>query len=91
MDSRSLQPGDRILLAYDFKGGTIPPDRIVTITQVDDEGFLYRIEHVWVTLGGGSFIPVRDARRYGLTIRGGRKLSHDSFKDNCRIRSKRRD
>lgn len=76
-DSTKLKKGDQIMLAYNVKGGTAPPDRVVTITSNDGEKFTYSIDRVFVR--GSGFVAVETAKRMGVRIRSGRAIKHSDF------------
>lgn len=88
LDSRKLKVGDLILLAYNHKGRTVPPDRIVRITYIDDDEFGYNIEGVKVTLATGvTFMDPKSARVHGVTVRTGRRIKHGDFIVNMALKS----
>jgi hypothetical protein len=87
MNSRTLVPGDRILLDYDHRGGTIPPKRVVRITHVDAEGFMYDLELIEVD--GYGLLPKRIAAMMGVRFREGRRIWHHDFDINMAQRSRK--
>lgn len=86
LNSRHIKAGDRILLAYDHEGGTIPPDRIVEVTMTDETSFSYRLQLIMV---GGIFVTKDRARELGVRFRQGRAITHDDFIVNMSQRSRR--
>lgn len=96
LDSKRLRVGDTFVLAYDYgqsvypptRRHRIPPDRVVTVTFTDREGFLYSIQMVWMDGPEGGFVPKMEARKRGLRFREGRMIGHTDFAVNMAKRSR---
>ena len=86
-DSRRLRAGDRIVLCYNFRGGTAPPDRVVCVNFVDSECFSYEVWQVW-SRELGRFIPLQMARALGMRLREGRRITHGDFAVNMSRRTR---
>ena len=86
-DSRKLEQGDEFVLAYNHRGPTVPPDRIVRVTEVTKLSFSYKIQKIWVE-SREDFIDTHTIRKLRLlSFREGRSVKHGDFDINMANRS----
>lgn len=85
--SRTLRPGDEFVLAYNHRGPTVPPDRIVRVTTVTRSNFSYKVQKIWIE-SRNDFIDTHTIRKLRLlSFREGRSVKHSDFDTNMANRS----
>ncbi len=92
LNSTTLKVGQKLLLAYNHKGKTVPPDRIVVVNYIDNEKFTYDILMLWVSAEKlnkkeGAFILKDDVKKLGINFKQGRAIYHHDFMINMATKS----